>query len=104
MKRKRIVKVPTPENMSVADTLVVAAQTIIVVAVTQKGIDPHEAYDEWQANIEPLLAVSQTLSAILEQYGDQLDVLKFTVPEGVGMGGYRVEELNLFGKDDGLPF
>jgi len=104
MKRKRVVKLPQPDNMSVADALVVIEQSIAVNVVMQRGIDPNEAFEEWEANKDNLLACSQAVHAILEQYGDSLDDFRLELPEGLGLGGYRVDDLDVFGKADRLPF
>lgn len=104
MKRKKVVTVPAPEDMSVADALTVMQQTIVVSCVMLKEIDPNEAYDEWQATKDQILACVQITNAILQQYGDQFDLLRITLPAGVGMGGYRVDDLDLEGAHDELPF
>ncbi len=104
MQRKKVVKVPTPENMSVADALVVVNQTIVVSCVMLKGIDPNEAYTEWEETKDQILACVQITEAILQQYGDEIDNLRLTLPMGVGMGGFRVEDIDFGGKGDGLPF
>lgn len=104
MKRKRVVKLPIPKDMSVADVLVVMNQTIVVTMVMQRSIDPNEAYDEWEANKENILACVQIIERILEAYGDELNVLKLTLPEGVRLGGYHVSDLDLDGRGDGSPF
>lgn len=104
MKRKRVVKLPAVGSMSVADALVVCSQTIVVTAVLLRETDPNEAYDQWQEYKDHFLAVSQTLSAILAQCGDKLDQLHFEVPGGVALGGYHVEDLDMDGARDELPF
>lgn len=104
MQRKRVIKVPTPEAMSVADSLAVINQTIVVTMVMQKDVDPNEAYNLWEENKDQIMACVQIIDQILRQYGEQLDVLRLTLPDGVGMGGYRVEGIDVLGKHDGLPF
>jgi hypothetical protein len=104
MKRKRLVKVPTPSDMSVADALVVINQTIIVSMVMQKDVDPNEAYELWEENKGQILACTEILASILNQYGEEISLLRLSIPDGVGMGGYRVEDLDLRGKRDNLPF
>lgn len=104
MKRKKVVPLPRPENMSVADALVVLEQTIIVTCVMQRGIDPNEAYDEWEANKDNLLACSQAIHSILETCGEQLNDLKFSMPAGLAIGGYHVDGFDPLAKDGGFPF
>lgn len=104
MKRKRLVKVPTPEGMSIADILVVVCQSLTVNVVMQRGIDPNESYTEWEANKEQILGSVQVLTEVIKSHGELLDTLLVTLPEGVGMAGYRIDDLDVFGKHDGLPF
>jgi len=104
MKRKKVIQVPTPDYLSVADALVVIQQTIVVSCVMLKGIDPNEAYDEWQATKDQILSCVQVIEPILSQYGDALDALRLTLPAGVVMGGYRVDDIDFEGKGDGLPY
>lgn len=104
MQRKQIVKVPTPEGMSLADVLIVVCQSLTVNVVMQRGIDPNEAFNEWEANKEQILSCVQVLTEILKTHGELLDTLLITLPTGVGMAGYRVDEIDFSGKNDGLPF
>lgn len=104
MQRKKIVKVPTPNHLTVSDAMVIICQSLTVNVVMQRGIDPNEAYSEWEANKEQILASVQVLTEILKQYGEQLDVLSISLPNGLGMAGYRVDEIDFSGKNDGLPF
>jgi hypothetical protein len=104
MKRKKIVKLPATSGMSVADALVVCAQTILVTSVLMKETDPNEAYDEWQEYKDHFLAISKTLSSILEQHGVECEKLDFVVPEGVSLGGYHIEDMDFLNKRDELPF
>lgn len=104
MQRKRIVKVPTPEGMSISDVLVVVCQSLTVNVVMQRGIDPNEAFNEWEANKEQILSSVSVLTEILKAHGELLDTLLVALPEGVGMAGYRVDDLDFLGKNDGLPF
>lgn len=104
MKRKKIVKLPATEGMSIADALVVCQQTIVVTSVLLKETDPNEAYNEWQEYKEHFLAVAKAIGSILEQSGEQLDVMAFHFPEGVSLGGYHVNDVDFSGERDGLPF
>lgn len=104
MKRKRLIHLPAPADVSVADALVIIQQTIGVTMMLQKGIDPNDAYNEWEANKENILACSQVIQAILETVGKELSVIDFSFPEGISLGGYRVEDLDIFGSKDNLPF
>lgn len=90
--------------MSVADILVVCCQTLTVNLVMQRGIDPNEAFNEWEANKEQVLSVVQIINEILSRYGGEMDVLRLELPDGLGMAGYRVDDIDFDGKRDGLPF
>ena len=104
MKRKRVVKVPTPDQMTCSDVLVVCEQTTVVLMNLLKSIDPNEAYDEWQHVAEGFTAIVEALDEVLAQHGEALDTLPVRLPVGLGLGGYRVEELG-FGTSNGdLPF
>lgn len=104
MKRKRVIRVPKPDHLSVADALMVMNQTIVVTMVLLKDTDPNEAYDQWTEYKDQILACVQVVTAILEQYGGELDALLLTLPDGLGMGGYRVDDIDFSGNRDGLPF
>lgn len=104
MKRKKVIKLARPENMSVADVLVVMQQTITVTMVMQKGIDPNEAYDEWESGKDNILACIQVVQAILAQHGDTLSGMDLSLPDGLALGGYHVADLDFLGRADNLPF
>jgi hypothetical protein len=104
MRRKVVTPLPAAEGMSVADALVVLNQTIVVTMALQRTVDPNEAYDEWEANKDHLLACAQVITAILGQSGDKLNGIDFSFPEGLALGGYHVKDLDLSGGRDELPF
>lgn len=104
MKRKQVIRVPKPDQLSVADALIVMNQTIVVTMVLLKDTDPNEAYDQWTEYKDQILACVQVVGAILAQYGEQLDLLSLSLPDGLGMGGYKVDDVDFSGKHDGLPF
>jgi len=104
MKRKQIVRLPQAVDMTVADALVVVMQTVVVILALQRGIDPNEAYNEWEENKDGLLAVPTAVRAILDQHGDALNKMAFNAPNDLRMAGYKVEDLDLGGIGDDLPF
>src|SRR4030095_6931318 len=102
MKRKVITPLPPADGMSVADALVVMNQTIVVTMGLQRTVDPNDAYDEWEANKDHILACVQVITAILEQSGDRLNEIAFHFPEGLALGGYHVKDLDINGRRDEL--
>lgn len=103
MKRKQIVKLGQADDMSVADSLLVCAQTILVISVLMREVDPNEAYNEWVANLHSLLTASEVLQTVAKQYAVELSDLKVELPPHIVLGGYRVEEINKK-LDDDFPF
>ena len=104
MKRKKLVRVGRPSELSVADALITCAQTLIVISVLQRQTDPNEAYGEWMDHLHSILTSAEVLQTVVVQYAEELNLLKMELPPHIVLGGYRVEEINKMADKDDLPF
>jgi len=104
MRRKKVVKLGRPSEMSIAEAITVCAQTLIVISVLQRQTDPNEAYNEWMANLHSILTAAEVMQLAVNQYAEELSLLKVELPPHIVLGGYRVEDIDKMSDMDDLPF